>query len=331
MEDDRGRFGELRSVDIIRWWSEDDQMMVVWWSVASQHWKNKILKNIFILSESIWPVCFPFMTGFEVLPDNSDDLPECPTTTGHNLTRHICGKLLDRNRFPWIEKVVHIPQRLFTWRASICLGTLPRTFDGVLILVVGGGLYFINIHVDGGLPRLHGAFLVLVQDTDASILPDPVGNFQWIDPHGKFWRKGLVEKGRWETAAISGLGYDRVHFSVYPDTPIAGAFEWFLWEPVVSVPPPQNLNQAVSEFGKLTLTNISTTESDEVYEEVWGGEQFQFHTVSLWIADWRVITVVNPLGRIGSRVKCNKEWGVGPRTPNMDFGAEKREGGFWMK
>lgn len=107
---------------------------------------------------------------------------------GHNLTRHVRGKLLDRYRFPWIEQIVHVPQRLFTRRAAIRLG-LPRTFDAVLILVVhmgGGALYFINIHVDGGFPRVHGPFLVLVQDTDASVLADPVGHLQGIDPHGEF-------------------------------------------------------------------------------------------------------------------------------------------------
>lgn len=77
--------------------SDDDQMMVVWWSVASQHWKNKILKNIFICQNPFWPVCFPFMTGFGI--------PKHPEIRrpGHNLTRHVRGKLLDRYRFPGIE------------------------------------------------------------------------------------------------------------------------------------------------------------------------------------------------------------------------------------
>lgn len=175
----------------------------------------------------------------------------------------------------------------------------------------GGALYFINIHVDGGFPRVHGPFLVLVQDTDASVLADPVGHLQRIDPHGEFWREGLVKKAGGQAAAVTGLGYDRVHFSVYPDTPIAGAFEWFLREPVVSVSPPQNLDEAVSEFGELPFTNISTSESDEVYEEVWGGEKFQFHTVSLWEADWVVITVVKLRERIGSRVNETKKVGSG--------------------
>jgi len=136
----------------------------------------------------------------------------------------------------------------------------------------GGALYFINIQVDGGFPRLDRPLLVLVQDTDAAVLADAVAHLQRIDPHGEFWREGLVKKAGGKTATVSGLSYDRVHFSVYPDTPIAGPFERFLGEPVVSVSPPQNLDQAVSEFGELAFTHISTTESDEVYEEVWGGE-----------------------------------------------------------
>lgn len=47
-------------------------------------------------------------------------------------------------------------------------------------------MYFINIQVDGGFPRLDRPLLVLVQDTDAAVLADAVAHLQRIDPHGEF-------------------------------------------------------------------------------------------------------------------------------------------------
>jgi len=103
----------------------------------------------------------------------------------------------------------------------------------------------------GWFPRLGNSFLVLVKNTDAAVLPYPVGDFQGVYPHGELTRESLVKEGGREPAAFACLTDYRVHFTIYPYTPVPGPLEWFFWEPVVSVASPQDLDEAVTEFLEL--------------------------------------------------------------------------------
>lgn len=51
---------------------------------------------------------------------------------------------------------------------------------------------------------------------------------------------------------------------------------------MVPIPPSQDLYEAVTKFRQLRLADISSTESDEVYQEIGGRKQFEFHTDSLY-------------------------------------------------
>jgi hypothetical protein len=58
----------------------------------------------------------------------------------------------------------------------------------------------------------------------------------------------LVEEGGAQATTFACLPNDRVHLPIDPDASVAGAFEWFLREPMVAIAPPKDLNKTVSEF-----------------------------------------------------------------------------------
>ena len=120
----------------------------------------------------------------------------------------------------------------------------------------------------GRLLRLWNSLIVLLQNTDTSILPYSIGNFRGINPHSELTWESLVQEGRWKTTAFSCLTNYRVHFTIYPYTPVPRPLEWFLWKPMVSITPPQYFNETVTEFLELWLTNISPTKSYKMYQKI---------------------------------------------------------------
>jgi len=77
-----------------------------------------------------------------------------------------------------------------------------------------------------------------------------------------------VQEGGREAAAFPGLPDDWVHFAVDSDAPVAGAFERLLGEPVVPVPALEDLYKAVPELLEFGLTDIASTQSYKVDQEI---------------------------------------------------------------
>jgi len=122
-----------------------------------------------------------------------------------------------------------------------------------------------------GLPRLGHPFTELVQDADGAVLPDPVADLQRVDPHGQLAGEGAVEEGGAEAAAVAGLRDHGVHLAVDADAAVARALERLLGEPVVTVPPPQNLDQTVAKFLQLGFANIALGQTDQMDQKIGRG------------------------------------------------------------
>ena len=50
------------------------------------------------------------------------------------------------------------------------------------------------VALESWLPRLSDILLVLIENTNASILSYPVADLSWIDPHGQLAGKYLVQE-----------------------------------------------------------------------------------------------------------------------------------------
>ena len=82
------------------------------------------------------------------------------------------------------EVVVHVPDGFLT--TQLCrAGVLWFTLDALLAVFVV---------LESRLPRLSDILLVLIKNTDASILSYPVLDFSWVDPHGQLTGKYLVQE-----------------------------------------------------------------------------------------------------------------------------------------
>jgi len=84
---------------------------------------------------------------------------------------------------------------------------------------------------------------LVVEDTNGSVLTDPVRHFHGVDPHGEFgWKEG-VEELAGETDQISGLDQHRIYFAVDANAAVARSLAWLLREPVLLVAYPQRFYQ----------------------------------------------------------------------------------------
>jgi len=77
-----------------------------------------------------------------------------------------------------------------------------------------------------------------------------------------------------QTGGVARLADDGVHLAVNSDAPVAGPLERLLGEPVVPVPPTEDLNEAVSKFSQLALAHISLTQSNEMDQKIRRGLDF---------------------------------------------------------
>jgi hypothetical protein len=95
------------------------------------------------------------------------------------------GQLLNADRLPGVEEVVHVSDGLLARR--LCGG-------GVVWFALSALLGVFVVHLERWLPGLSDILLVLIENTDASILSYPVADLSRIDPHGQLARKYLVEE-----------------------------------------------------------------------------------------------------------------------------------------
>lgn len=95
------------------------------------------------------------------------------------------GQLLNADRLPGVEKVVHVPDGLLARR--LCRAGIVGFSLGALL-----GVFVVNL--ERWLPGLSDILLVLIENTDASILSYPVADLSWIDPHGQLAGKYLVQE-----------------------------------------------------------------------------------------------------------------------------------------
>ena len=96
------------------------------------------------------------------------------------------GQLLNADRLPGVEEVVHVPDGLLALARRLCRA-------GVLWFTLGA-LLAVFVVLESRLPRLSDILLVLIKNTDASILSYPVLNFSWVDPHGQLTGKYLAQE-----------------------------------------------------------------------------------------------------------------------------------------
>ena len=171
-------------------------------------------------------------------------------------------QLLDAHRLLGVQEIIH-PQRVLTRGAGLTGGRLRFVLSALFGL-------FIVPH-GGGHPGLGHPFTVLVQDADGAVLPDPVADLQGVDPHGELAGESAVEEGGAEAAAVPGLRDHGVHLAVDADAAVARALERLLGEPVVTVPPPQNLDQTVAKFLQLGFANIALGETDQMDQKIGRG------------------------------------------------------------
>ena len=135
-------------------------------------------------------------------------------------------------------------------------------------------LLVVVVALESWLPRLSDILLVLIENTDASILSYPVADLSWIDPHGQLAGKYLVQELWRQATVVSCLTDDGIHLAVDSDASVPGALEWLLREPVVAVPAAEDLYQGVAKFSQLSLAYISFTEPYEMDQKIRGGLHF---------------------------------------------------------
>lgn len=170
-----------------------------------------------------------------------------------------------------VQKKINLQRVLTTGGLSLTQGRLNFVVVSALFRSV------LIIPHRGWHPGLIHPFTVLVKDADGPILPNPVANLQGVNPHGEFAREGRVKEGATEPAGLAGLAYHGVHLAVNTNAPISGPFEWLLGEPVVSIPPPQSLNEAVAKFRQLGLADITFCQPYKVDQKIGSRQQLKFH------------------------------------------------------
>lgn len=95
------------------------------------------------------------------------------------------GQLLNADRLPGVEEIVHVPDGLLARR--LCGG-------GVVWFILSALLGIFVVHLERWLPGLSDILLVLIENTDATILSYSVADLSWIDPHGQLAGKYLVQE-----------------------------------------------------------------------------------------------------------------------------------------
>jgi len=186
---------------------------------------------------------------------------------GRALAGHQRRQLLDAHRLLGVKQVIH-PEGLLAGRGG---GRGRGRGHHHLRLGLGLGGRVLVVPERRGLPRLGHPFTELVQDADGAVLPDPVADLQRVDPHGQLAGEGAVEEGGAEAAAVAGLRDHGVHLAVDADAAVARALERLLGEPVVTVPPPQNLDQTVAKFLQLGFANIALGQTDQMDQKIGRG------------------------------------------------------------
>ena len=186
---------------------------------------------------------------------------------GRALAGHQGRQLLDAHRLLGVKQVIH-PEGLLAGRGG---GRGRGRGHHHLRLGLGLGGRVLVVPERRGLPRLGHPFTELVQDADGAVLPDPVADLQRVDPHGQLAGEGAVEEGGAEAAAVAGLRDHGVHLAVDADAAVARALERLLGEPVVTVPPPQNLDQTVAKFLQLGFANIALGQTDQMDQKIGRG------------------------------------------------------------
>ena len=181
-------------------------------------------------------------------------------------------QLLDADRLLGVQEIIH-PQRVLTRGAGLAGGRLRFVVSALFGL-------FIVPH-GGGHPGLGHPFTMLVQDADGAILPDPVAHLQGVNPHGELAGEGGVQEGTAEPAGLSSLSYHRIHLAVDANATIPGALEWLLWEPVVTIPALQDLDEAVAKFLQLGFADIAFCQPDQVDQKIGSRQQLKFHDFSV--------------------------------------------------
>jgi len=176
------------------------------------------------------------------------------------------GQLLNADRLPGVEEVVHVPDGLLARR--LCGGGVVWFILGALL----GGVFVVGL--ESWLPGLSDILLVLIENTDASILSYPVTDLSWIDPHGQLAGKYLVQELWRQATVVSCLTDDGIHLAVDSDASVPGPLEWLLREPVVAVPSAEDLYQGIPEFSQLSLAYISFTQPYEMDQKIRGGLHF---------------------------------------------------------
>lgn len=130
------------------------------------------------------------------------------------------------------------------------------------------------------VPRHVGGELVLgpvVENTDGTVLADPVGDFRGVDPHGELVGQESAEIGLVEAAHISGFRDEGVHLVVDAEAAVAGALARFLREPVVLVVVLQEFLEGAAEHVHASDFDLAVLQPQEVGEK--GGRGLDFHCV----------------------------------------------------
>lgn len=148
------------------------------------------------------------------------------------------------------------------------------------MLVVGMLLLLLFVVVDcARSPRLRHTVFVFVQDANAAVFPNAVAHLQRVDPQGQLAGEDGVEELDAEADGFAGLADQRVELAVDADAPEAGALERLLGEPVVAVPPSEDVDQGVVEPRQLGLGHVASGQPDQVDQEVGRAQQLQLHVV----------------------------------------------------
>jgi len=177
------------------------------------------------------------------------------------------GQLLNADRLPGVQQVIHVPDGLLARR--LCWsGVVGFILSALLLRCV-----FV-FTLEGRLPGCWIILLVLVQDTDTAVLSYSVADLSRVDPHGQLAGKNLVEELWRQATVVTSLTDHGVHLAIDSDASVPGAFEWLLGEPVVAVPSAENLYQGIPKFLQLSLAYISFTQTYEMDQKIRGGLNF---------------------------------------------------------
>lgn len=123
---------------------------------------------------------------------------------------------------------------------------------------------------------------LLVENTDGSVLTDPVGDFGGVNPHRELRGEETVEHGGQEANICARLGYHRVHFAVDSDTAVARSSIGSVGEPVIPVPSLENLCQRALEQLQLPFCHLACLNAQQIHQKICRWNDFQPHGEWSW-------------------------------------------------